>query len=142
MFLAATDLAGSVRMLIDDGTQGLTYEVIGIAIRIHKRYGPGLLEKVYLPALVEGVRAAGHSVECQPRISIAHEGVTIENAFRPDMIVNRRLVIEVKSVAVLLELHKQQVRTYMRLVDIRAGRLINFNVAILRHGIRRILLTD
>ena len=129
-------------MLIDDGTGGLTYKVIGIAIGIHKRYGPGLLEKAYLRPFVEELRAAGHAVECQPSLSIEHGDVIIENAFRADVIVDRRLVIEVKSVAVLLDVHKQQLSTYMRLAGIHAGLLINFNVPVLRHGIRRVVLPE
>ncbi len=126
-------------MLVDDGTAGLSYKAIGIAIAIHKKYGPGLLEKAYLRPYVDALRAAGHTVQCQPALAIADAGVRIEHAYRPDIIVDGRLVIEVKSFAVLLELHKQQLSTYMRLVGIRAGLLINFNVPVLRHGIRRVL---
>ena len=129
-------------MLIDDGTGGLSGEAIGIGIRIHRKYGPGLREDAYLRPFVIDLRAAGHGVDCQPRLTKVHAGVAIEHAFRPDLIVDGRLVIEVKSVAVLLALHKQQLSTYMRLARIRVGLLINFNVPILRHGIRRIILTD
>jgi GxxExxY protein len=69
-----------------------------------------------------------------------HAGVKIDHAYRPDIIVDRCLVIEVKSVALLLDLHKQQLSTYLRLAGIKVGLLINFNVAVLRHGIRRVLL--
>jgi GxxExxY protein len=129
-------------MLVDDGTNGLTFEVIGIAIRIHKKYGPGLLENAYLQPLVFDLRAAGHEVECQPRLSLVHQGVTLERAYRPDAIVDRRLVLELKVVAALLALHRQQLKTYMKLAGIPVGLLINFNVPILRHGIRRVLATD
>jgi GxxExxY protein len=140
MFRAAIDFAMPSRMLIDDGTDGLTYKAIGIAMGIHKHYGPGLLEKAYLRPFVEELKAAGHAVQCQPGLPIEHGDVRIENAFRPDMIVDGKLVIEVKALAVLLEVHKQQLSTYMRLAGIRAGLLINFNVPVLRHGIRRVLL--
>ena len=129
-------------MLIDDGTDGLSREAIGIAIGIHRKYGPGLREDAYLTPLVIDLRAAGHVVDCQPRLTMVHAGVAIDHAFRPDLIVDGRLVVEVKSVPVLLTLHKQQLSTYMRLAAIRVGLLINFNVPILRHGIRRIILTD
>ena len=88
------------------------------------------------------LRKAGHNVDCQPRLGLSYGGMKIENAYRPDMIVDRCLVIEIKSVAVILAIHKQQLTTYMRLAKIRAGLLINFNVPILRHGIRRVLLAD
>jgi GxxExxY protein len=129
-------------MLVDDGTDGLSGEAIGLAIEIHKRYGPGLLENAYLRPYADALRKAGHDVECQPRLSVVDAGETIDNAYRPDLIVNRRLVIEVKVVAALLPVHKQQLTTYMRLTKIRVGLLINFNVPVLRHGIRRVLLKD
>ena len=126
-------------MLVDDGTGGLSREAIGLAIEIHKRYGPGLLENAYLRPDASALRAAGHDVECQPRLALVHGGAKID-AYRPDMIVNRRLVIEVKAVAAILSVHKQQLATYMRLARIHVGLLINFNVPVLRHGIRRVLL--
>jgi GxxExxY protein len=129
-------------MLVDDGTDGLTRQVIGIAIAIHKQYGPGLTENAYLRPLVFDLRAAGHHVQCQPRLSMVHSGVEIEHAYRPDIIVNRCLVIELKVVAMLLPIHRQQLKTYMKLAGIGVGLLINFNVPVLRHGIRRVLLSD
>jgi len=129
-------------MLVDDGTGGLSAKVIGIAIAIHKKYGPGLLENAYARPLAIDLRAAGHRVDCQPRLPLIHAGVTIRGAYRPDLIVDERLIIEIKVVAMLLPLHRQQVKTYMRLADIAVGLLINFNVPVLRHGIKRILLTD
>lgn len=129
-------------MLVDDGTRGLSREAIGLAIQIHKTFGPGLLENAYLWPYADALRKAGHDVECQPRLGFSYGGRNIENAYRPDIIVGRCLVIEIKSVAVILAVHKQQLTTYMRLAKIRAGLLINFNVPILRHGIRRVLLPD
>jgi GxxExxY protein len=129
-------------MLIDDGTDGLSHEAIGLAIEIHKKYGPGLLENAYVRPYAEALRKAGHNVECQPRLPLVSAGEKVHNAYRPDIIVNRRLVIEVKVVAAILPVHKQQLTTYLRLTKIRVGLLINFNVPVLRHGIRRVLLTD
>ena len=129
-------------MLIDDGTDGLTREAIGIGIAIHKKYGPKLLENAYVRPYVIDLRAAGHTVECQPRLALVHAGVTIENAYRPDIIVDRKLVIEVKVEKAILPVHKQQLLTYMRLTNIKVGLLINFNVPVLRHGIRRLILPE
>jgi GxxExxY protein len=129
-------------VLVDDGTGGLSREAIGIAIAIHKKYGPGLLEKAYERLVVLDFRAAGHKVECQPCLPLVHAGATIERAYRPDIIVDDRLVIEVKAVSLLVAVHMQQLATYMRLAGIKAGLLINFRVKILRYGIRRILLSD
>ena len=127
-------------MLVDDGTYGLSREVIGIAIRIHKKFGPGLLESAYMRPFAYDLRAAGYEVDCEPRLDLVHEKLTVQGAYRPDMIVNRQLLIEVKSVEVILDLHRQQVKTYLKLAELKVGLLINFNVPILRHGIRRILL--
>ena len=129
-------------MLVDDGTGGLSYEVIGIAIAIHRKYGPGLLEQAYVRPLAIELGAAGHEVDCQPRLALVHAGVTIANAYRPDLVVNRRLVVEAKVVAALLPVHRQQLKTYLTLADIPVGLLINFNAAVLRHGIRRVFRGD
>ena len=126
--------------MVDDGTGGLSREAIGLAIEIHKKYGPGLLEHAYVRPYSKALREAGHKVECQPRLALS--GQEIGYAYRPDLIVDRRLLIEVKVVAALLPVHKQQLTTYLRLAKIRVGLLINFNVPVLRHGIRRVLLTD
>ena len=75
-------------------------------------------------------------------LDLVHAGVRIPNAYRPDIVVDGKLVIEVKVVSCLLPLHKQQLVTYMRLIGVKVGLLINFNVPVLRHGIRRVLLTD
>jgi GxxExxY protein len=128
-------------MLVDDGTNGLSYKVIGIAIGVHKKYGPGLLESAYLGPLVNDLRAAGLKVDRQPALPLVHEGLTIPKAYRPDAIVEGRLVVEVKVVAVLLDLHRQQLKTYMKLAGIPVGLLINFNAPVLRHGIKRVLAT-
>ena len=129
-------------MLRDDGTGGLSYKVIGIAIALHRKYGPGLLENAYLRPLTLDLRAAGCKVECQPKLQLVHAGVTVRDAYRPDLIVEGRLVIEVKVVTALLLVHRQQLKTYLKLTDIPVGLLINFNVPVLRHGIRRVFLTD
>ena len=88
------------------------------------------------------LRAAGHTVDCQPRLALVHAGVTIQNAYRPDIIVDRKLVIEVKVEKAILPVHKQQLLTYMRLMNIKVGLLVNFNVPVLRYGIKRLILPE
>ena len=127
-------------MLVDDGTDGLSGKAIGIAIAIHKKFGPGLAESAYLRVYVHDLRAAGCRVECQPRVALLHAGLAVDNAYRPDIIIDRRLVIELKVVAALLPVHRQQLRTYMRLTGINVGLLINFNAPVLRYGIKRVFL--
>ena len=96
-------------MLIDDGTEGLSEQVIGVAIEIHREFGPGLLP--------------------EPQDII-------------DIVVNDKVLVEVKAVAAILPIHIAQVRTYLTLSNIRVGLIMNFNVAVLRHGIRRVLHPD
>jgi GxxExxY protein len=127
-------------MLIDDGTRGLSRQAIGAAIGIHKKFGPGLLENAYRMPLVYELEKLGLAVECERPLPLVHEGVIVPCAYRLDIVVNGRLVIEVKSIQQLAHVHIQQLRTYLRLSGIGAGLLMNFNVPILRHGIRRVLL--
>jgi len=127
-------------VLIDDGTGGLSREAIGAAIRVHKKYGPGLLEKAYRTVYVEELRKLRYSVQCEKPLSLEHDGVRVGCAYWIDIVVDGRLVIEVKSVERIVFVHLQQLKTYLRLSRIRTGLLINFNVPILRHGIRRVVL--
>lgn len=127
-------------MPVDDGTNGLSREAIGIAIAIHRRYGPGLLENAYCRAYAHDLRAAGHSVECERPFDFVHNKLIVRRAYRPDIVVDRKLVIEVKTVPDLLPVHRQQLKTYLKLLGIPVGLLINFNSPILRHGIRRVVL--
>lgn len=127
-------------MLIDDGTRGLSRQVIGAAIRIHKKFGPGLLERAYRVPFVYELEKLGFAVECERPLPLVHQVVIVPCAYRLDIVVNGRLVIEVKSIQQLAHVHIQQLRTYLRLSGIPVGLLINFNVPILRHGIRRVIL--
>jgi len=102
-------------MLIDDGTGGLTREAIGIAIALHRKYGPSLKENAYLRRFVIDLRAAGHQVVSERSLDLVHAGVRIPNAYRPDIVVDGKLVIEVKVVNCLLPLHKQQLLRILRL---------------------------
>ena len=126
-------------MLIDDGTEGLSEQVIGVAIEIHREFGPGLLEKAYLLPLVWALEKRGFSVEFERPLSIEYDGRVIDRAYIIDIVVNNKLLIEVKSVAEILPIHIAQVRTYLTLSGLRVGLIMNFNVAVLRHGIKRVL---
>jgi GxxExxY protein len=127
-------------VLIDDGTDGRSRKAIGAAIRIHKKYGPGLLEKAYRVPYVQELRMCGFAVDCERPLPLEHAGVRVECAYLIDIVVDGRLVIEVKSVERILHVHIQQLKTYLRLSAIPVGLLINFNVPILRHGLRRVVL--
>ena len=126
-------------MLIDDGTEGLSEKVIGVAIEIHREFGPGLLEKAYVHPLVWALDKRGFGVEFERPLSVAYDGRVIERAYIIDVVVDNKLLIEVKSVSEILPIHIAQVRTYLSLSGLRVGLIMNFNVAVLRHGIKRVL---
>ena len=122
-------------MEIDD----LSAEVINAAIRIHRELGPGLLESVYELVLAGSLSERGLKIDRQKPIDIEFEGVRYPAAFRLDLLVGERLVVEVKSVEQLSRAHAKQVLTYLRLTDQPVGLLLNFSGATMKEGIRRIV---
>jgi GxxExxY protein len=111
---------------------------IGLAMKIHSRFGPGLLESAYRECLAYELRKAGYRVESEKSLPLVYEEVRISQGYRIDLLVNDKLVIELKSVDALLDVHFAQVMTYLRVGDYRLGLLINFKVAHLRDGIKRV----
>ena len=120
----------------------LTYRIIGCAIAVHRELGPGLLESVYDECMGNALTKAGLSFRRKPRIRIPYEGSVLDKEYRPDFVVADQVVVEVKSVAHFLPVHQAQTLTYMKLSRIRRGLLINFNVAILVKGIKRLVMTE
>ena len=114
-------------------------EVVDAAVKLHKRLGPGLLESVYKVLLAKELEHRGLSVERERRVSINVDGIVFERAFRVDLLVEGQLVVELKSVDVLLPAHWKQVLTYLKLLDLRLGFLINFGEARLKDGLKRIV---
>ena len=112
--------------------------VVDAAYKIHKTWGPGLLESAYSAALEAELRKRGHQVDRQPRIPVMWEGVEIADPFRADFIVDRCLIVELKSVERTAPVHAKQVLTYLKLSRLRLGLLINFGAETLRDGTRRI----
>lgn len=119
-----------------------TYAIIGCAIAVHRRLGPGLLEAVYQECLEVELLGAGFRVKRHPQVGLRYDGLKLDHDFRPDFIVDGRAVLEVKSVAALLPVHGAQLLTYMKLAQIPCGLLINFNVPVLRTGVRRLIWTE
>ena len=117
----------------------ITDQVIAAAIEVHKKFGPGLLESVYTNALGAELVARGLDVHISKPVSLEHEGLHTHRAFVIDLLVEERVVVEVKSVQKLTEIDFAQTLTYLRLMDLRVGLLINFNVTLLKHGIRRVV---
>lgn len=113
--------------------------VADAALKIHKALGPGLLESVYQAVLAHELRSRGLSIETEVTIPIRYETIEIETAFRADLIVDRSLLIELKSVETIHPVHKKQLLTYLRLADLKLGLLINFNEELIKNGIHRVV---
>jgi GxxExxY protein len=114
-------------------------EIVDVAYRIHVVLGPGLLESVYETVLTGELRKRGLCAAAQQPIPVVYEGTRFEMGFRADLVVEDRVIVEVKSVAEVAAVHKKQLLSYLRLSDKRLGLLINFNVALIKDGITRIV---
>ena len=113
--------------------------VIDLGVRLHRRLGPGLLESVYEMVLYEQLLRAGLSVERQKAVGVEIDGIRIADAFRIDLLVERCLVVEIKSVDGLLPVHTKQLLTYLKLLGLNIGLLMNFNQETLKDGLRRVV---
>jgi GxxExxY protein len=113
--------------------------VVDAAFKIHTTLGPGLFESVYEAALEFELRKRGLRVTQQVGLPVHYEEVKLELGFRVDLIVDEKVIVEIKSVEVLAPVHKKQLLTYLRLTNLRLGLLINFNVELIKHGIQRVI---
>jgi GxxExxY protein len=114
-------------------------EIVDAAYHIHTTLGPGLLESVYDTVLAFELGRRGLRIVRQQAIPVVYENVRIDAGFRADLIVEDKVIVEVKSVELLAPVHKKQLLTYLRLADKRLGLLINFQVALIKDGITRIV---
>ncbi|MFN3849053.1 MAG: GxxExxY protein [Spirosomataceae bacterium] len=121
-------------------TQSLDYQIVGCALEVHKALGPGLLESAYKECLAFKLTQSGLFVEKEKPMPLVFEDVKLECGYRLDLLVNNQIVVELKSVEVLTDVHLAQILTYMRLGKFKLGLLINFNVARLKDGIKRVIL--
>ena len=112
--------------------------VVDSALQIYKVLGPGLLESVYEELLAHDLIKRGLEVERQKSFGILYDEVKLDIGFRADIVVNNKLIIEIKSVEEIAPVHYKQLLTYLRILDFRLGLLINFNVALIKNGIKRI----
>ena len=117
----------------------LSEKIIGLAIKVHSALGPGLLESAYEKALVFELSRNGYKAEVQKSISINYEGIIIDEGYRADIVVNDIVLIELKSVKQIEDIHLKQLLTYIRLSNRKLGLLINFNEILLKNGIRRVI---
>jgi len=118
----------------------LTGKVIGLAIEVHRNLGPGLLESAYEECLCWELKQAGLSVQRQIALPVVYKDVKLDVGYRVDVIVENRLILELKTVEKLLSIHEAQLLTYLRLTGLKTGLLINFNTAVLKDGIKRLVL--
>jgi GxxExxY protein len=115
----------------------ITQIIIGSAIEVHRELGPGLMETVYEVCLLKLLRDAGLKVQRQVSLPVHFKGEELDKQFIIDVLVENEIILELKSVEVLLPVHEAQLVTYLKLADKRLGLLINFNVVLLKEGIRR-----
>jgi iron complex transport system substrate-binding protein len=117
----------------------ISKQVVDASLKVHKALGPGLLESVYEAVLAHELTVRGFEVIRQAPIGIRYEGLAFEDAFRADIVVNGKVVVEVKSVEKLASVHGKQVLTYLRLGGFKLGLLVNFGAAYIRDGIERVI---
>lgn len=117
----------------------LTDKIIGCSIRVHKALGPGLLESAYQACLYYELVKSGLNVEKEKPLTLVYEEVTLDCGYRMDLVVENRIIVEVKSVDTFNDIHLAQVLTYLKLTKNRFELLINFNVLKLKDGVKRVV---
>ena len=117
----------------------LTGQIIGAAIEVHRALGPGLLESAYEKCLCRELSLRRLPVERQRQLPVSYKGVSLDCGYRLDLLVSGAAVVEIKAVEKLLPIHEAQMLTYLRLGGWKVGLLINFNVPVLKRGIRRLV---
>ena len=118
----------------------LSSKVLGCAIEVHRELGPGLLESTYEQCLAYELNRSKIPFQLQVGLPVEYKQTRLDCGYRIDLLVDGRLIVEVKSVEQLLKIHEAQILTYMRLSKVKVGLLINFNVPVLKKGIKRFLL--
>jgi len=117
----------------------ITSTILSAAIGIHRALGPGLLESAYLVCLSHELTAGGLQVERQKPLALVYRGVTIDCAYRADLVVDSQVLVEVKALDALAPIHSRQLNTYLRLGEYPVGLLLNFGAPTMKEGIRRIV---
>jgi GxxExxY protein len=120
--------------------QQLTEAIIGAAIEVHKCLGPGLLESAYLACMMRELSIRNIQFETERPVPLEYKGVQLGVSYRLDLVVEKKVIVELKSVEKLESIHESQLLTYLRITGIKVGLLINFNVPLLSYGIKRMVL--
>ncbi len=118
----------------------ITKEIIGAAIEVHKQLGPGMLESAYEECLCYELSLRGLKVERQKPIPVVYKEIKLDCGYRAELLVENEVVVELKAQDVILPVHEAQILTYLRFANKKIGLLINFNVTVLKNGIRRFIL--
>ena len=119
----------------------LSNKVIGCAIEVHRELGPGLLESAYEQCLAAELSRSQIPFQLQVELPINYKGMRLDCGYRIDLLIDNQLVVELKSIDQLLKIHEAQILTYMRLAKVKIGLLMNFNVPVLKKGLKRFLLS-
>ncbi|MDP4686190.1 MAG: GxxExxY protein [Salibacteraceae bacterium] len=117
----------------------LSYQIIGAAIKVHRKLGPGLLEKIYQDWLEYELQKLDLVVEKEKKMSVVYDELSFDSGYRIDLLINKKVVVELKSVEQVTDLHFAQTLTYLKLGKFKLGLIINFNVEILKHGVTRVV---
>lgn len=117
----------------------VTGAVVEAAVRIHRDVGPGLFESVYEALLASALERRGLTVERQKLVGFSYDGIDFEYGFKVDLVVDGRVIVEVKSVERLAPVHPKQLLTYLRITDLRVGLLLNFGAPTMKEGIKRVV---
>lgn len=128
---------GRIR-LVSAPENEIAKEIVDIAFRVHHSLGPGLFESIYEAILASELEKRGLHTATQQIMPVVYEGTRYEMGFRADLVVEDKVIVEIKSVQLLAAVHTKQLLTYLRLAGMRLGLLINFNVAAIKHGIVRV----
>ena len=123
-------------MILND----LTYTIIGCAYKVHSELGPGLLESTYEVCLEYELFKAGLNVKRQKSLPVIYNDIKLEAGYRIDLLVNNKIILELKSVDAIAPIHKAQLMTYLKLSELKLGLLLNFNVKDMKTGINRIIM--
>ncbi|MFZ4105900.1 GxxExxY protein [Flavobacterium sp.] len=129
------------KLFVDEELEAITYKVIGLAIEVHRQLGPGLLESAYQECLYYEIKNSGFKVEKEIKLPIIYKDLKIDHGYRMDLLVENRLVLELKTVEGFTAVHFAQLLTYLKLGNYPLGLLLNYNSTILRNNIKRFINT-
>jgi GxxExxY protein len=122
---------------MDENT--LSREIVDAALEVHKELGPGLLESIYQQSLAHELQLRSLRCEVETPIEANYKGLNLESAYRLDLLVEDKVIIEVKAVETILPVHKAQLLSYLKLSNLKLGLLINFHVPLMKYGIKRVV---